>query len=273
MPARVELAGWTLTLLPIATMHARRGVLIHEGEQDTTISFPSNALLCQHEEGHSVLVDAGEGTLPAPSGVRSVSRDINSIGNALMQAGSSIEAIETVVITHLDFDHLGGLVEGSAEASLRPTMPHARVVLPSGALEQVQAGQGDGPEGYAPDVLAALSDAGVRIDAVPDGGEIVSGVRLRSVPGHRAVQSAVEISDGRRRFLYLADAFHVAEEFTHPEWTHDFDHDPEQAAETRQLILRNLAPEDTVGCSHMANFGRVVATTTGTRWIDLDHQT
>ena len=254
MTRTIAVAGWTFSLLELDALHAPlRWVLPHAAE-DEIAWLPCHALLCRRDTV-VLLVDCGLGVFhdAFDMEVRLVALD-----DGLAAAGCSPEEVTTVVLTHLDADHAGGILVGDYPDDLAPALPSARVVV-------LESDEGHGEHGDH--VLAALHGTGVQVDRVPDGCEVVPGVRLRSAPGHRAAHACVEFSDVRERFVFLADVVHAREHVAHPKWDFLHDSEPLVGLATRRTILRELAGSETVvGCWHIDGFGRIDP---GPVWADL----
>ena len=156
-----------------------------------------------------------------------------------------------MVLTHIDFDHSGGVVEGATPEEYVPAFPNARVVLIDERLDDWR-----NPEpGWTHDgipVVRALDAAGV-LDSVPDGGEAAPDVILRSAPGHRWGHAIVEIGG---HLVHLADVLHDADHVVHPEWDTRFDGDPDEALATRRRLIEECADRDVVVvASHLTSAG------------------
>jgi glyoxylase-like metal-dependent hydrolase (beta-lactamase superfamily II) len=192
-----------------------------------------------------VLIDAGSGPLLP-------------IWPGASERPVAVEA-DTLIATHLDWDHCGGFVAGTWPDDLTPTWPDRRVLAPAEAVAEARAGGVE--DSVAPEIVAALEG---RIDEYEEGAEPAPGIRLRRAPGHRTGHSIVEIGDS---FLYAADAFHHPLHVEHPEWDTEFDADPEVAMETRLALFTELADsgKDTA-VAHIAGFGRVERAR-GFRWV------
>jgi glyoxylase-like metal-dependent hydrolase (beta-lactamase superfamily II) len=188
---------------------------------------------------------------------------------ALASAGCPVEQVATVVLTHLDSDHAGGIVVGDPGGSLRPALPHARVVMLD-AAQDVLEGCTTRRSELAETIGATLHQAGVEIAAVADGAEAAAGLRLRSAPGHRAGHACVELTGDGEPVVYLADVVHSREHVAHPEWDFLHDSEPDVAFETRRATIEGLAGSGTiVACSHVDGFGRIERSSTGSFWVDL----
>lgn len=255
MSAEIAVAGWSFALLELDALHAPlRWVLPHAAE-DEVAWLPCHALLCRRDS-EVILVDCGLGVFHDAfddMDVRLVELD-----DALAAVGCSPEEVTTVVLTHLDADHAGGILIGDYPGDLVPALPSARVVV-------LESDSDLGEEGDH--VLATLRSAGVRVDSIADGGEVVPGVRLRSAPGHRAGHACLDFADDQERFTFLADVIHAREHVEHPEWDFLHDSDPLVGLATRQRILQELEGSGaTVACSHVDGFGRIDA---GPTWVDV----
>ncbi len=250
----VVVAGWTISLLELDALHAPlRWVDPHAGV-DELAWLPCHALLCRRD-AEVMLVDCGLGVF---HDVFDLEVRLVALDDGLAAAGCSPEDITTVALTHLDADHAGGILLGDFPDDVAPALPAARVVVLDTSDER-----GDS----ADQVLATLRGAGVQVDALPDGAEVVPGVRLRSAPGHRAGHAVLDFGDGHERFVFLADVVHAREHVAQPKWDYLHDSDPPLGLATRRSELDELAGSGaTVACSHVDGFGRIDA---GPVWVDL----
>ncbi len=254
MTRSVTVAGWTISLLELDALHAPLRWVFPHAAEDEVAWLPCHALLCRRD-AEVVLVDCGLGVF---HDVFDMEVRLIALDDGLAAAGCSSEEVTTVVLTHLDADHAGGILVGDYPDDLAPALPSARVVV-------LQTS--DDRDETADRVLATLRGAGVHVDALADGEEVVAGVRLRSAPGHRAGHACLDFFDGRERFVFLADVIHAREHVAQPEWDFLHDSDPAVGLATRRTLLAELAGSGaTVACSHVDGFGRI---DTGLVWVDV----
>lgn len=178
---------------------------------------------------HRVLIDTGSGEQALPTGGLLLSR--------LAEEGIDRESIDTVILTHGHWDHIGA----NADDAGRPTFPHARYLMTEDEFrhwtEDPSPFGGDiGDQGrrYATANLKAIRD---RFAFVPSAGELLPGITAMPAPGHTPGQIALVIEDAGERLLCTADTFHHPCELVRPEWYFDFDHDPATTVATRRRIL------------------------------------
>jgi len=253
-PPTVRVGGWTVSLLELDALYAPLRWVLPDAAEEDMAWLPCHILACRRD-GEVVLIDAGLGALDGffdDIAVRTTPLD-----EGLGWVGSSSGDVSTVVLTHFDPDHAGGVVTGDFPERLRPTLPLARVV----ALRQ----DGDLAE-HAETIVATLAAAGSPVEFVGDGTEIVPGLRIRSAPGHRAGHAAVELTDGGERLVFLADVVHAREHVANPEWDFLHDSEPEVGLATRHRLIEELAGSGAlVACSHVGSFGRIES---GPVWVD-----
>lgn len=239
-------AGWRATLVQAGVLPMRGRWLAPDGSLPDRIDVPSNVLVLEGH-GRTVLVDTGSGDLTG--GWEGASC---GLGAALATAGVEPGRIGTVVLTHLDFDHAGGIVEDG-----RPAFPSATVVVSRAAAEWAAAA-GD-PTAAA---VRAVADAGRLVAAEPDA-EVAPGLVLVDAPGHRVGHSLLRFGDAS----FLADLVHHRCQVGRPEFDREFDTDPAEALATRTRVLAaEAAAGRRVACSHIAGWGRIVRDGGGLRW-------
>jgi glyoxylase-like metal-dependent hydrolase (beta-lactamase superfamily II) len=206
---------------------------------------PSNVVLVRRG-GRTILIDTAAGSLDNEwEGATS------DLATALAAHGCGLADIDTVVITHLDFDHCGGA----------PDVPAERVVVTATAAAWARALPADRSARH---VLEAV---GARVHEAADGEEVAPGVRIVEAPGHRGGHACVEVElDGSRR-VFLADVIHHPSHVEHPEWDREFDTDPEAGLATRQRWLSELAGTG-IWCaaSHIDGWGTIEPAGSGYRW-------
>jgi glyoxylase-like metal-dependent hydrolase (beta-lactamase superfamily II) len=237
--------GWELTLLEF-------GQAEHPGEWvgpgfPEMMWTPMNGLLIRRP-GTTILVDAGPGVLSYLWAYEGIHSDVP---DALAASGSAPGEIDLVVLTHLDDDHLGGVLRGDWPAGAQLAFPNARVVAPREAIAAVDAGEGL-PVGLEERkrVLEILRWHGV-LEA-HDPGSLADGVALRPAPGHRAGHCCVEVA-GDRPLVHIADTLHHPSHIEHPDWDGPADDDRALALETRRSVLADLAATGTRAvASHLA---------------------
>ena len=151
---------------------------------------------------------------------------------ALTAAGYAADQIDTVVITHMHGDHIGGLMNGDA-----PTYPNARYV--TGQTEFDHWSQAEN-EGFETNVRPLAE----QMNFLEDGGEVTGGVTAKAAFGHTPGHMAYVLSSGDKSLLIGADfANHYVWSLAHPDWEVKFDMDKEAAAQTRRALLDMIAAE------------------------------
>lgn len=145
---------------------------------------------------------------------------------ALDAAGYSPDQIDTVVITHMHGDHIGGLMrDGTA------TFPKARYV--TGAIEY-NAWAAMGNEKFDSN-MKPLADKVTMIDPEDS---VTSGITAVDAFGHTPGHMTYRIESNGQQLLIAADfANHYVWSLAQPDWEVKFDMDKQAAAATRVRLL------------------------------------
>jgi glyoxylase-like metal-dependent hydrolase (beta-lactamase superfamily II) len=206
--------------------------------------------------GQTVLVDTGE--RPAPDEI--VKGQPDRFLEALAAQGIDPQAIDVVVLTHLDGDHVGWALTTDG----RPTFPEARYVVTRAEWEHAQK-----PESrtryehfgaYLDRAVLPLGKLEV-LDLVEGGASLGYGLTIIDAAGHTPGHAAVHIASEGDQALLVADAFHHPAQITEPEWSSIYDNDPTTAAATRARLAEWAARERLImGATHFLapGFGRIV---------------
>lgn len=182
----------------------------------------------------------------------------------LATAGVAPESIDTVILTHGDRDHIGGVRDFpnarfvlTKDAWASWTQPEQRAVMVEqfiklfrGTMDaQAQQEAAQQREAFGKDVLPSLQD---RVDLVEPEAEFMPGFRLVSAPGHRSDHTAVEVRSKGAALLHVADAIRHPLQAAHPDWASFIDADPKQVGATNRRLLQRAVQHDAlVFSAHM----------------------
>jgi glyoxylase-like metal-dependent hydrolase (beta-lactamase superfamily II) len=185
---------------------------------------------------HLVLVDAGAAKLFGPS--------LGFAVENMKAAGYDPAQVDTVVITHLHADHLGGL----NDAGGRPVFPKATVFIPQADNDYWLSQQiADGaPEEHRP-FFKMVRDAAAPYVASGQwrpfaAGQLVPGIEAVKADGHTPGHTAYAVESEGQKLLIWGDLVHAhAVQFAKPGVSIEFDTNQKQAVATRRRIMKAMA--------------------------------
>ncbi len=217
-----------------------------------------------------VLVDTGAAKLFGPS--------LGNIAANLKAAGYSLEQVDTVVLTHLHADHMGGLNDAGGQ----PIFPKARILAAQEdndfwLSEKVAAAA---PEGMQPFFKLSRDSAAPYLAkgqwaTFAAGSELVPGIRAVKANGHTPGHTAFAVESKGQKLLIWGDLVHAhAVQFAKPGVSIEFDVDQKQAIATRKAIMKEAAASKVlVGGMHLPfpGLGHVRAEGKGSyAWVPVE---
>jgi len=171
----------------------------------------------------------------------------------LIKLGVQPEEINAVLITHLHFDHFGGLTK-DGEA----VFPNASVYLSRPELEYfgITNVNERAVEALAPYDLQLVTFFPDELETF-EKTELLPGITPIAAFGHTPGHTLYQIENGSEKLLIIGDLLHVAlVQFAIPEISATFDIDPAEAAVTRRQVLSYAAENGIpVGGMHIVNPG------------------
>jgi glyoxylase-like metal-dependent hydrolase (beta-lactamase superfamily II) len=191
-----------------------------------------------------VLVETGNGDKFSPKlkDIYGIDHD-RSIGDALREVGLAPESIDTVVMTHLHFDHSGGTTRKTASGALEPVFKRAKHVVQKLEWEDATHPHERNRASYLGENIGPLGEAGL-LQIVDGETEIAPGVRVVPTPGHtRGHQSVLIGPEGGPRALFLGDVVPTAVHTRLP-WVMAYDLDPARTLETKRALFRRALEEN-----------------------------
>ncbi|MHC4975328.1 MAG: MBL fold metallo-hydrolase [Planctomycetota bacterium] len=163
------------------------------------IGLQTNCLLLR---GHAktIVIEAGIGDKMSDKLRAIYDAEERSIEDAVRERGVEPDEVDAVVISHLHFDHAGGLTrlprdgEDGGEHNAVLTFPNAEVIVQQEEWDDAIANKSTMHSTYLPDHLGPIAD---RVRVVGDGDEVMPGMRVRKVPGHTWGQQAILFEDDK----------------------------------------------------------------------------
>jgi glyoxylase-like metal-dependent hydrolase (beta-lactamase superfamily II) len=212
--------------------------LLGDASEPGKVPIPVNCFLVRTEKS-TILIDTGAGALFGPSAGHLVQN--------LAAAGCRPDEIDTVLMTHLHIDHVGGLVNGDA-----PMFTNAELGLAQSELDYWRNPDfpDAAPERQRSSALAtsrALKAYHGRIRTFAKGALLSSGITTVPLPGHTPGHTGFILDGGDRRLFIWGDIIHSSLlQFAEPDWHYAGDVDRDAAAKTRIDAFSRAAKNSTL---------------------------
>ena len=160
---------------------------------------------------------------------------------ALKRADIDPLTITDVVLTHLHFDHAGGLTRFDGER-LVPTFPNARVHVQERELDDARANFGIMTATYRPQNFDAITDAG-RWRPLKGPGEILPNIHARLTPGHTRGHQTITLTGRDRTLAFTGDVMPTAAHIG-AAYNMGYDLFPLDNRASKRSLLQQAAEED-----------------------------
>lgn len=204
-----------------------------------------NCLLIE-SDGRRVLVETGAGVRMTEKDRAIKGVEGGDAAQALRDVGEDPASIDFVVVSHLHYDHAGGMVDASG----RPSFPRARYVVQRDEADEAHSDQLR-VQGIMEVEQLDLVRAVGQLAEVNGEVELVRGVSVVPTGGHTRGSQAVLIgsADGRgndaggSRAIFWGDLIPTRWQLP-VRWTSAYDDYPVAAVETRRQLLARAATGD-----------------------------
>jgi glyoxylase-like metal-dependent hydrolase (beta-lactamase superfamily II) len=165
----------------------------------------------------------------------------------LRAAGLEPDDIDFVCCTHLHGDHVGWNTQLEDDRWV-PTFKNARYLMADDEVHYWEQLHEDEPENmywrvWQDSVLPVIEDG--LVDRVASDHEIVPGIRLRPAPGHTPGNVVIELESNGQQAVMSGDVVHHPVQIERPDWSSQFDGDPDRARITRRDLLERITDTDT----------------------------
>lgn len=193
------------------------------------------------------LVRSGERLIAVDTGAPGVmGPTVGAWAQSLTAAGFAPDQLETVFLTHLHPDHVGGLTDPATGTAL---LPKAQLIASETdwAFTHDAAVYAAAPKDFqgffdlSRTLVAPYAD---QKTLIAPGAEIAPGLTAVALPGHTPGHLGLRIDSGAESLLIWGDVLHSsAFQFARPDWSIAFDADRGLATDTRRKTLDMTAAD------------------------------
>ncbi|RKZ06379.1 MBL fold metallo-hydrolase [bacterium] len=215
----------------------------HPADESNRIELALNCLLVRGED-RVVLVDTGMGQLWSEREIDlyGLQRPEGDLVEALARAGVQPEDVTDLILTHLHFDHAGGMIHPDGSLVFKQATHWVQAQHLRWAKDPTERDR----RSFRADILEAIESTECDFRAVDGATQILPGIEVLPVHGHTPGQQLVLIGEpGAARLLYAADLVPYASQL-HLPWLMAFDLNPLLTLEEKRELLSRAVFEEWV---------------------------
>jgi glyoxylase-like metal-dependent hydrolase (beta-lactamase superfamily II) len=207
-------------------------------DERNRVSVAMNSLLVRTGK-HNVLIETGMGN-KLPQKMVEVYCPQPQLLENVAAAGVSPEEIDTVINTHLHFDHCGWNTV-RANGRIHATFPKAKYYVQEGEWRHGTQQLERDRVSYISDNYDPLVQSG-QMQLLYGDQEIVPGISVRVYSGHTRNMQAVMIKSKNQKACYISDLIPTTAHLS-PTWVMAFDLFPLETIQSRKRFYEQAIPE------------------------------
>lgn len=212
-------------------------------DERNRITLSMRCLLLQSDD-HVALIDCGIGEAFSPK-----FKEIYAVDHAEADLRSSLAAVGVrppdvtdVILTHLHFDHCGGITCRADDGERVLTFPEARHHVQKAHWEWAQSPNPKEANSFREEHLRPLADS-EHLCLADGGGELLPDVWAMLAHGHTRAQQVIRISGREGTLVFAADLLPTTAHLA-PAWTMAYDVEPLTTIREKQDFLEQATEEE-----------------------------
>ncbi len=153
----------------------------------------------------TVLIDTGYGSkLPEKQRRILQAESGDPLTESLSKVGVQAVDVDLVVLTHLHFDHAGGVTAHDTDGESVASFPNAEVVVQQGEWDLAMSNALELRGAYPQDELRQLAEV-CSLRLIQPDEEVTAGIRTRLTPGHTDFHQSILIENAGETAVFLGD--------------------------------------------------------------------
>lgn len=206
----------------------------YPANEDNRIELRADPLLIQ-AEGRNILVEAGmgKGRLSEKQLRNFGVTEESSVETCLEQLGISVEDIDTILMTHLHFDHVLGLTSSKGE-ELFPAFPNAQIIVSKIEWDEMREPNIRSRNTYWKENWQAIEHQVVSFSSQY---EVTEEIKMIHTGGHSDGHSIIVIESAEEMLLHLADIL-PTHAHQNPLWVMAYDDYPMTSIEQKRKWIQ-----------------------------------
>lgn len=202
---------------------------------DNNMIFLKNSTMLVRTGNNNVLIDTGLGNKLTPKQHKIFNlTEPWLLFEDLESHGLTNEDIDTVILTHCDFDHAGGAVMLDPSGNETVTFPKAQYVIQKDEWYDVQNTNNRSASTYWPINFSALQQD--QLELIDGDKEICPGVKVLQTGGHTKGHQIVELQSKDASAVHLGDLFPTTHHLN-PLWVMAYDNFPLEVIEAKERLM------------------------------------
>jgi len=230
-------------------------------DEDNRIALVCRILLVEGQ-GRRILVDTGMGEhWSDKERARYGLGSGEGLDAALARAGCAPDAITDVVLTHLHFDHAGGITRADGTPRFATATHHVQ----GRHLAWARAPSPKDAGSFRPETLATIDRVPLRVLEGP--GEVLPGIRAELSDGHTEALQILWLDGSAGPVVFAADLV-PTRAHVHLPWIMAYDNHPVVTLEEKRTLFVQLAATGgRLVLEHDPDVEAVTVRREGTRWV------
>lgn len=201
-----------------------------------------NCILIQ-TENHRILLDTGLGNKIAPKQQEILDLvQPPTLEQSLALQGLTPADIDHVVMSHCDYDHLGGATKLDADGRIVPTFPKATYHIRKEEWDDLTHPNMRAKGTYLRVNWEAIAESN-QVKVIERDGELLPGISTYHTGGHTRGHVVIEVKSGDEGAVYMGDLM-PSHHHLNPLWVMAYDNFPLTSIEQRGSWTQTLAERD-----------------------------
>ena len=190
----------------------------------------------------ALVVDTGIGNRLSATERRIFDHGDGWLLNGLKQLGMEPGDITYVLLSHLHFDHCGGIVRARPSGVFEPAFPRARVIVQKGEIDVARNTRNERLRAAYRHIEECLAPLGKLLEGIESDVDLIPGVTATVTGGHTTDHQVAIVRSGGEAFVHLADIVPTRSHMRGP-WNQAYDLDALRTMDQKAHYLARSVEE------------------------------